>query len=173
MTTAKIGTMLRITGQVVRTHPVHPELVSGTFMCLDCRTVMKDVEQQFKYTQVWTIWPTMIWKWVYDGYRLLNLSVFISCSTNQRQWCDMLKNVTTFSVCAKALVSNTRTYHLTMFSVGFSVYVWTFMSKAFFFDSELFSLSQILRSILKLFRLNRSETVSITSCFKLLKYYLN
>ncbi|XP_046331406.2 zygotic DNA replication licensing factor mcm6-like [Haliotis rufescens] len=51
MTTAKIGTMLRITGQVVRTHPVHPELVSGTFMCLDCRTVMKDVEQQFKYTQ--------------------------------------------------------------------------------------------------------------------------
>ncbi|XP_067686906.1 zygotic DNA replication licensing factor mcm6-like [Haliotis asinina] len=51
MTTAKIGTMLRITGQVVRTHPVHPELVSGTFVCLDCRTVMKDVEQQFKYTQ--------------------------------------------------------------------------------------------------------------------------
>ncbi|ESO87684.1 hypothetical protein LOTGIDRAFT_206985 [Lottia gigantea] len=51
MTTAKIGTLLRITGQVVRTHPVHPELVSGTFICLDCRTVMKDVEQQFKYTQ--------------------------------------------------------------------------------------------------------------------------
>ncbi|XP_041371751.1 zygotic DNA replication licensing factor mcm6-like [Gigantopelta aegis] len=51
MTTVKIGTLLRITGQVVRTHPVHPELVSGTFMCLDCRTVIKDVEQQFKYTQ--------------------------------------------------------------------------------------------------------------------------
>ncbi|KAL3836521.1 hypothetical protein ACJMK2_021945 [Sinanodonta woodiana] len=51
MTTAKIGTLLRITGQVVRTHPVHPELTSGTFMCLDCRTVIKDVEQQFKYTQ--------------------------------------------------------------------------------------------------------------------------
>ena len=52
LTTAKIGTLLRITGQVVRTHPVHPELVSGTFMCLECRTVIKDVEQQFKYTQV-------------------------------------------------------------------------------------------------------------------------
>ncbi|KAK3796633.1 hypothetical protein RRG08_008387 [Elysia crispata] len=51
MTTIKIGSLLRITGQVVRTHPVHPELVSGTFMCLDCRTIIKDVEQQFKYTQ--------------------------------------------------------------------------------------------------------------------------
>eukprot|EP00105_Crassostrea_gigas_P010179 XP_011425359.1 PREDICTED: zygotic DNA replication licensing factor mcm6-like [Crassostrea gigas] len=51
MTTAKIGTLLRISGQVVRTHPVHPELVLGTFMCLDCRTVIPDVEQQFKFTQ--------------------------------------------------------------------------------------------------------------------------
>ena len=51
LTTAKIGTLLKITGQVVRTHPVHPELVSGTFICLDCQTVIKDVEQQFKYTQ--------------------------------------------------------------------------------------------------------------------------
>lgn len=46
----KIGTLLRISGQVVRTHPVHPELVSGTFACMDCGTVVKDVEQQFKYT---------------------------------------------------------------------------------------------------------------------------
>ncbi|XP_046570289.1 LOW QUALITY PROTEIN: zygotic DNA replication licensing factor mcm6-like [Haliotis rubra] len=52
MTAPRSGTMLAIiTGQVVQPHPVHPELVSGTFMCLDCRTVMKDVEQQFKYTQ--------------------------------------------------------------------------------------------------------------------------
>ncbi|XP_046846761.1 DNA replication licensing factor MCM6-like [Xenia sp. Carnegie-2017] len=51
LTAQKIGTLLRITGQVVRTHPVHPELVSGTFTCLDCQTVVKDVEQQFKYTQ--------------------------------------------------------------------------------------------------------------------------
>ncbi|WAR04641.1 MC6ZB-like protein [Mya arenaria] len=51
LTTSKIGSLLRITGQVVRTHPVHPELISGTFMCLECRTVIRDVEQQFKFTQ--------------------------------------------------------------------------------------------------------------------------
>ncbi|XP_077299805.1 minichromosome maintenance 6 [Arctopsyche grandis] len=50
LTTAKIGTLIRISGQVVRTHPVHPELVSGTFVCLDCQTVITDVEQQFKFT---------------------------------------------------------------------------------------------------------------------------
>ena len=47
----KIGTLTRIQGQVVRTHPVHPELVSGTFQCLDCQTIVENVEQQFKYTQ--------------------------------------------------------------------------------------------------------------------------
>lgn len=51
LTTTKIGGLLRICGQVVRTHPVHPELVNGTFTCLDCQTVIKDIEQQFKYTQ--------------------------------------------------------------------------------------------------------------------------
>jgi len=51
LSTHKIGSLLRICGQVVRTHPVHPELVSGTFICLDCQTVIKNVEQQFKYTQ--------------------------------------------------------------------------------------------------------------------------
>ncbi|XP_066489115.1 DNA replication licensing factor MCM6 [Tiliqua scincoides] len=51
LTAARIGSLTRISGQVVRTHPVHPELVSGTFLCLDCQTVIKDVEQQFKYTQ--------------------------------------------------------------------------------------------------------------------------
>lgn len=48
LTTAKIGTLIRISGQIVRTHPVHPELVFGTFVCLDCQTVIKNVEQQFK-----------------------------------------------------------------------------------------------------------------------------
>uniref|UniRef100_K7FSM8 DNA replication licensing factor MCM6 n=1 Tax=Pelodiscus sinensis TaxID=13735 RepID=K7FSM8_PELSI len=51
LTSARIGSLMRISGQVVRTHPVHPELVSGTFLCLDCQTMIKDVEQQFKYTQ--------------------------------------------------------------------------------------------------------------------------
>lgn len=51
LSTGKIGTLLRITGQVVRTHPVHPELTMGTFLCLECQTSIPNVEQQFKYTQ--------------------------------------------------------------------------------------------------------------------------
>ncbi|KAK5649845.1 hypothetical protein RI129_000874 [Pyrocoelia pectoralis] len=50
MKTDKVGTLTRITGQVIRTYPVHPELVLGTFICLDCQTVIKHVEQQFKFT---------------------------------------------------------------------------------------------------------------------------
>ncbi|XP_053675858.1 DNA replication licensing factor Mcm6 [Anopheles nili] len=50
LTTSKIGTLICISGQVVRTHPVHPELVTGTFVCLDCQTEVRDVEQQFKFT---------------------------------------------------------------------------------------------------------------------------
>lgn len=46
----KIGGLGVITGQVVRTHPVHPELVAGTFRCLDCQTVNPNVQQQYKYT---------------------------------------------------------------------------------------------------------------------------
>ena len=52
LTSERVGKLLRITGQVVRTHPVHPELVLGTFKCADCQTIVSDVEQQFKYTQV-------------------------------------------------------------------------------------------------------------------------
>lgn len=51
LTSGRIGSLVRITGQVVRTHPVHPELVLGTFTCADCSTTIADVEQQFKYTQ--------------------------------------------------------------------------------------------------------------------------
>lgn len=45
---SKLGTLIRISGQVIRTHPVHPELVLGTFICMDCNGVIKHVEQQFK-----------------------------------------------------------------------------------------------------------------------------
>ena len=51
LTSVRIGTLIRITGQVVRTHPVHPELVLGSFICADCQTAVSGVEQQFKYTQ--------------------------------------------------------------------------------------------------------------------------
>ena len=47
---SKFGTLIRISGQVIRTHPVHPELVLGTFICMDCNGVIKHVEQQFKFT---------------------------------------------------------------------------------------------------------------------------
>uniref|UniRef100_A0A3B4TK49 DNA replication licensing factor MCM6 n=1 Tax=Seriola dumerili TaxID=41447 RepID=A0A3B4TK49_SERDU len=50
LSSARIGALVRISGQVVRTHPVHPELVSGTFLCMDCQAVIKDVPQQFKYS---------------------------------------------------------------------------------------------------------------------------
>jgi len=46
-----LGTLARISGQVVRTHPVHPELVLGTFICMDCNAYIKNVEQQFKVRQ--------------------------------------------------------------------------------------------------------------------------
>lgn len=50
LSSMRIGTLVKISCQVVRTHPVHPELVSGTFLCMDCQTVIKDVPQQFKYS---------------------------------------------------------------------------------------------------------------------------
>lgn len=50
LSSIKIGHLVSVTGQVVRTHPVHPELVTGTFTCMDCQTVTSGVEQQFKYT---------------------------------------------------------------------------------------------------------------------------
>ena len=51
LTMNKTGSLVRVSGQVVRTHPVHPELVSGTFLCLACQAEVKDIHQQFKYTQ--------------------------------------------------------------------------------------------------------------------------
>ncbi|PWA25296.1 hypothetical protein CCH79_00005104 [Gambusia affinis] len=50
LSSMRIGALVKISGQVVRTHPVHPELVSGTFLCMDCQAVIKDVPQQFKYS---------------------------------------------------------------------------------------------------------------------------
>ncbi|KJH49037.1 MCM2/3/5 family protein [Dictyocaulus viviparus] len=51
LTAEKIGAMVCITGQVVRTHPVHPELSRATFICEDCGVTTRNVEQQFRYTQ--------------------------------------------------------------------------------------------------------------------------
>lgn len=52
MRTEKIGKLSAISGTVTRTSEVRPELVFGTFICLECKGLVKDVEQQFKYTEV-------------------------------------------------------------------------------------------------------------------------
>jgi DNA replicative helicase MCM subunit Mcm2 (Cdc46/Mcm family) len=49
--TEKIGQLVSISGTVTRTSEVRPELVFGTFVCQECRTSIRDVEQQFKYTE--------------------------------------------------------------------------------------------------------------------------
>lgn len=50
--TEKIGTLLSVSGTVTRTSEVRPELVFGAFVCQECKTLVKDVEQQFRFTEV-------------------------------------------------------------------------------------------------------------------------
>lgn len=52
LTTDWIGRLTTISGQVVRTHPVHPELCRAVFICDECQSEIKYIEPQFKYTQV-------------------------------------------------------------------------------------------------------------------------
>jgi len=49
--TNEIGKCIRIVGTVTRTGDVRPELINGTFMCMECRMEIRNVVQQFKYTQ--------------------------------------------------------------------------------------------------------------------------
>lgn len=50
--TDKIGKLASISGTVTRTSEVRPELIYGSFQCGDCKAIVRDVEQQFKYTEV-------------------------------------------------------------------------------------------------------------------------
>jgi DNA replication licensing factor MCM6 len=50
--TSEIGKLMSIHGTVTRTSQVRPELIAGTFRCLDCRTLNSLIKQQFKYTEV-------------------------------------------------------------------------------------------------------------------------
>ncbi|RUO96626.1 hypothetical protein BC936DRAFT_141723 [Jimgerdemannia flammicorona] len=52
--TEKIGQLISISGTVTRTSEVRPELLYGSFTCVECGMAVKEVEQQFKYTE-----PTM------------------------------------------------------------------------------------------------------------------
>lgn len=56
LNTSRLGALSRICGQVVRTHPVHPELVLGTFICMDCNAYIKNVEQQFKVKKIYSVY---------------------------------------------------------------------------------------------------------------------
>ncbi|XP_031372500.1 DNA replication licensing factor MCM6 [Punica granatum] len=51
LTTSEIGKLVSVTGVVTRTSEVRPELLLGTFKCLECGGVIRNVEQQFKYTE--------------------------------------------------------------------------------------------------------------------------
>lgn len=48
---AKIGKLTSFCGTVTRTTEVHPELLLGTFYCLDCQAKVVDVQQRFRFTQ--------------------------------------------------------------------------------------------------------------------------
>ncbi|MCJ1402524.1 MCM DNA helicase complex subunit mcm6 [Xylographa trunciseda] len=49
--TASIGKLLSISGTVTRTSEVRPELYLATFICENCRAVVPNVEQIFRYTE--------------------------------------------------------------------------------------------------------------------------
>ncbi|EFA74963.1 MCM family protein [Heterostelium album PN500] len=49
--TARVGTLCAITGTVTRTTEVRPELLIGSFICMDCRNQSVKIPQEFKYTE--------------------------------------------------------------------------------------------------------------------------
>lgn len=51
LTTQRIGQLISISGTVTRTSEVRPELFVGSFRCDDCHTVVRGIEQQFRYTE--------------------------------------------------------------------------------------------------------------------------
>lgn len=48
--TADLGKLRSFSGTVTRTTEVRPELYLGTFKCMECHTVMRDIAQQFVWT---------------------------------------------------------------------------------------------------------------------------
>jgi DNA replication licensing factor MCM6 len=46
------GHLVAISGTVTRTSEVRPELLFGSFRCHDCSGVIRDVEQEFKFSEV-------------------------------------------------------------------------------------------------------------------------
>jgi DNA replication licensing factor MCM6 len=51
LTTQKIGNLLTLNATVTRTSEVRPELTSASFLCLECNSIVRNVEQQFVFTE--------------------------------------------------------------------------------------------------------------------------
>mmetsp|Transcript_7289 Transcript_7289/g.5568 ORF Transcript_7289/g.5568 Transcript_7289/m.5568 type:complete len:169 (-) Transcript_7289:1542-2048(-) len=51
MKTLSLGRLVSIYGTITRTTEVKPELIIGSFRCMDCGTICGPIEQQFKYTE--------------------------------------------------------------------------------------------------------------------------
>ncbi|KAI8868895.1 MCM-domain-containing protein [Ramicandelaber brevisporus] len=49
--TEYVGQLCAVSGTVTRTSEVRPELLFGSFRCSDCGSMVRDIEQQFKYTE--------------------------------------------------------------------------------------------------------------------------
>ncbi|ELA41362.1 uncharacterized protein VICG_01603 [Vittaforma corneae ATCC 50505] len=46
-----LGDLVSFSGTVTRTTQVRPELHAGVFICRDCKSVIRDVRQEYKYTE--------------------------------------------------------------------------------------------------------------------------
>lgn len=49
--TSKIGKLISIQGTITRSSEVRPELILGSFRCKVCNSIVKHIEQQFRYTE--------------------------------------------------------------------------------------------------------------------------
>ena len=49
--TLNLGRLMSVYGTVTRTTDAKPELILGTFQCMECNNFVENVEQQFKYTE--------------------------------------------------------------------------------------------------------------------------
>ncbi|KMV66134.1 minichromosome maintenance protein [Encephalitozoon cuniculi EcunIII-L] len=73
----RLGQLLSFSGTVTRTTQVRPELVSGTFVCKICGSVIDNVFQEFKYTEPLTCPNHLctnrrLWKLDIDKSKFLN-----------------------------------------------------------------------------------------------------
>lgn len=80
----KIGQLMSISGTVTRTSEVRPELVAGTFRCEVCKTIISDVEQQFKFTEVGHIN-------IRGSLRVANLPASLTISAESVPECNLLE----------------------------------------------------------------------------------